>query len=596
MSAPHVVILASAGTGKTYQLSGRFIDLLLAGAAQERILATTFTRKAAGEILERVLERLIEAVDSPAERAALAEGRAFGGTFDGEQAQRLLERLAGRLQRFEVRTIDSFFVTLCQVFGTDLDLAPTWALADEYALSALREEALSRVLAEADEQDFADLLRELSAKGAAARRVRATLAEVIKGGRALFLESPAQAWWRVEPPGEPEGLAEALAALEGADLPRTQAGGVMKSWAGARERLVAHAREGSWLEAVKGGFLQKYLAGEECFDKKPIPATLVPVLDVLREAAAHALLTRLDERNRRSRELLERYERVLRALKRERGAYAFDDLPRALAPIETGASGPIEERDLDLSLRLDARIDHLLLDEFQDTAPVQWRVLGPMAEELAADGTGGRSLFCVGDVKQSIYGWRAAEPRLLEALGDALHIEPTRLALNYRSSPVVLGALGRVFGSLGENAALAADGPGPLMLAAERFTATFEEPRAARTLPGAVELREAGGGRARGLEGEPTLGDRPRRGARGGHGGCPARGHHCRPRPQPQADPRLDRCPAAQGAARQRRGRQPARGLGGGAARALAPAPRRPPFRSSGGLPPDELSLRGSPG
>ena len=62
MKPCHAVTLASAGAGKTYQLSGRFVDLLLAGVAQEKILATTFTRKAAGEILERVLRRLMKEI------------------------------------------------------------------------------------------------------------------------------------------------------------------------------------------------------------------------------------------------------------------------------------------------------------------------------------------------------------------------------------------------------------------------------------------------------------------------------------------------------------------------------------------------------
>ena len=75
--SPHTLIHASAGTGKTYQLSGRYLALLLDGVAPERILATTFTRKAAGEILDRVLRRLVEAAERPAKleelNAQLAE-------------------------------------------------------------------------------------------------------------------------------------------------------------------------------------------------------------------------------------------------------------------------------------------------------------------------------------------------------------------------------------------------------------------------------------------------------------------------------------------------------------------------------------------
>ena len=67
----HQLLLASAGTGKTYRLTSHFIDLLFRGVDPGRILATTFTRKAAGEILDRVLERLMEATRDPQELAGL---------------------------------------------------------------------------------------------------------------------------------------------------------------------------------------------------------------------------------------------------------------------------------------------------------------------------------------------------------------------------------------------------------------------------------------------------------------------------------------------------------------------------------------------
>ena len=83
---PNTVIRASAGTGKTFQLSNRFLGLAASGEAPDHILATTFARKAAGEILDRVLTRLAEAVDDPAKHAALAK----------RPARRRERRLEGR--------------------------------------------------------------------------------------------------------------------------------------------------------------------------------------------------------------------------------------------------------------------------------------------------------------------------------------------------------------------------------------------------------------------------------------------------------------------------------------------------------------------
>ena len=67
-----------------------------------------------------------------------------------------------------------------------------------------------------------------------------------------------------------------------------------------------------------------------------------------------------------------------------------------------------------MAFRLDGGIRHVLLDEFQDTAPAQWRVLRPLAQNVAGDGRG--SFFCVGDAKQAIYGWRGGMAELFDAL------------------------------------------------------------------------------------------------------------------------------------------------------------------------------------
>ena len=103
------------------------------------------------------------------------------------------------------------------------------------------------------------------------------------------------------------------------------------------------------------------------------------------------------------------------------------------------------------------KIRHLLLDEFQDTSTTQWRVLRPIAKEIAAYGDRTHSLFCVGDVKQAIYGWRGGSPRIFQGLADDLNL-PGRvdesLDRSYRSSPVVLDAVNRVFRTLADNPAV----------------------------------------------------------------------------------------------------------------------------------------------
>ena len=114
-SHPDIVIRASAGTGKTFQLSNRYLAQLQAGAAPEQMLATTFTRKAAGEILERILIRLAEASvqdDQCRQLASFLKNPSLTQT----RCLQLLEQLVRRLHRVRVSTLDAFFMQIASSF------------------------------------------------------------------------------------------------------------------------------------------------------------------------------------------------------------------------------------------------------------------------------------------------------------------------------------------------------------------------------------------------------------------------------------------------------------------------------------------------
>ena len=100
--------------------------------------------------------------------------------------------------------------------------------------------------------------------------------------------------------------------------------------------------------------------------------------------------------------------------------------------------------------RLDARIDHVLLDEFQDTSRFQYRVLDPVMDEVI-DESGTRTFFCVGDVKQAIYGWRGGCRALFDLVEERLPAgSAVSLDRSWRSSPVVLDAVNRIFTGVAE--------------------------------------------------------------------------------------------------------------------------------------------------
>ena len=133
---PIVRVLASAGTGKTHALSTRLIRLLADGAEIDDIFAATFARKAAGEILARVLQRLAAAADpsTPAETSSLATA-IDRPTADALFFRDLLVRVTANVDRLAVGTLDSFFVTCADAARYELGLPPAWSIGTESDLA-----------------------------------------------------------------------------------------------------------------------------------------------------------------------------------------------------------------------------------------------------------------------------------------------------------------------------------------------------------------------------------------------------------------------------------------------------------------------------
>jgi ATP-dependent exoDNAse (exonuclease V) beta subunit len=148
---PTTIINASAGSGKTYRLAVAYLQALLqplpdgSRPLPQSVLATTFTRAAASEILERVLRRLASAVVSEDERQRLLSdiNRPDLGRDD---LVRLLESVCQALPQLQVGTIDGLFSRIVRVMGLDLAFPPTWTMADDSMASELALEAADRLL------------------------------------------------------------------------------------------------------------------------------------------------------------------------------------------------------------------------------------------------------------------------------------------------------------------------------------------------------------------------------------------------------------------------------------------------------------------
>ena len=489
------VILASAGSGKTFQLAQAYLALLARGQAPSSLLATTFTRKAAGEILQRVLQHLLEAAERGDAAAHGAASRDAATTRDAAAAagdtaaaaRALLGRFARDLPHGRVQTLDAFFVRLATRFAQEFGLPPGFRLGSEPELAALRAQAVSRALQGAPAREMAELLRQVQRDGAG-RRVHETLLDVVQEGHELLLDSAPEAWTPLCPSGQcDEGEIEAaLADLEAADLPLTAKGKPHVIWEKARVAVCVAVGSKDWELLLCQGLVFKLLTVGS-YGRHDFPPGVRAALEPLARHAQAVLLTELMAAGRAFRHLLERYDAALAQCQRASGVYGFSDLTRLLR-------GRLALDGAATALRDEGRLSHLLLDEFQDTSVAQWRVLAPLVESCLSARDEGRSLFCVGDVKQSIYGWRQGEPELLLALSRRPGIVPEALDESRRSAQVVLDAVNTVFAGLPARAVFAVEDEqdrAALVAAAGNWTALFRPHRAHDpALPGCVSLRQ----------------------------------------------------------------------------------------------------------
>jgi ATP-dependent exoDNAse (exonuclease V) beta subunit len=471
----NTIIRASAGSGKTFQLSNRFLQLLFGGAELDSILAATFTRKAAGEILVRVLSRLADAALDEAEAAKLGEQLGFH-SLDAAQCRRALAAMARRLHRLRVGTLDSFFIEIARCFCLELGLPPGWRIADETVDRLLRRKAVGRMLRGQETGDVLRLMNLLS-KGQAARRVDEQISSLAGELHEVFLEAPSEAWSALPRRKQltDDELAAALAALDALEMPAN------KNFIRGHDNSRNLAADGDWETFLQNGLAAKIFNGEPTFYRVPITAEIHAAYQPLVQHARAVILGRIVNQNEATAALLERFDAEYQRLKFAERSYRFDDITRRLG------TERMSERFEDVSYRIDSGIGHMLLDEFQDTSLPQWRALRPLARR-SADNRSGRSFFCVGDVKQAIYGWRGGMAEIFDALESELqNLRPQSLLESRRSAQPVIDCVNRMFGGLMSN-----EVAGRYSAAAERWSRRFEQHTTARVgLPGYCALQVA---------------------------------------------------------------------------------------------------------
>ena len=449
--AKNLLILASAGSGKTYQLGNRVIGKIgKEGVEPERIVALTFTRKAAGEFADSVLTKLAKGSLDPKEAKSVCDG--IRATID---LPTVLEKVIRALPQIQFTTLDGFFSRIVRGFQYELGLTGgAFDLLEGERLKTAQAEILQGVLRDGfgERQEFFHAFRKASL-GQGQQGVQRSLEE--------FIETWHQIW--------KSGAGKKVFGNAGvfSDLPQAE------DWFGQKDELITALRDDSqgktWkamLDTFRDHVVGKSLA-MNTFGKRLLEVLDEPgpvevkdgrkiltisleqwkIWQQLFRLAIDCELASAVSKTQAIGELMEQVDHEHGEQLRKRGLLSFDDV-KILLGKWSQSEGARLRREL-IDYRLDGRYDHWLLDEFQDTSRAEWRGLEPLIDEAVADPEG--SFFVVGDRKQGIYAWRGGDVSLfddvLRRYQDGLEIEP--MDVSWRSCSAVLALVNAVCGNLG---------------------------------------------------------------------------------------------------------------------------------------------------
>jgi len=422
-------ISASAGSGKTYALSLRYIALLTKGAKPHSILALTFTKKAAKEMSERIsllLDKL-----SLGDKTVEENLKNYGGTVEGVDFSGLKREFGDTHNK--ISTIDSFFNSILRKFCFYA------GVRGDYSIKKIDKSTLVEMFLES----LDPYMIELCAKVCYTQNISI---------ESLFDHF-----------GEFEGQnGELLAKFEQRDIEYKTLNSCKLSIKESVDKVAGfvNTQEKASSSALKTfeyddfeeffkkirfsspSWLQKDSFSEYLYFKK------LKGIEAL-DSELENIKTSLNLYYKKEEEiriitlakLFHTYKKCKNSILKSKNALDFSDVENTLYEV-------LNRHKIDsefLYFRLDARIEHILIDEFQDTNIAQYKLLSPLIEEIKSGlgQNGFRSFFIVGDKKQSIYRFRGATPSLFDEVASTL--KQNYLLHNYRSGKTVVDFINRVF-------------------------------------------------------------------------------------------------------------------------------------------------------
>ena len=483
-----VWVSANAGSGKTHVLVQRIIRLMLHGVPPDKILALTYTKAAAANMATRVFDTLARWVgfdDAKLQTTLQDYGLPRCDDKTLEQARKLFAHAVETPGGLKIQTIHAFCERLLHLFPFEANVAAQFEVLDTVQINALIADAQNHVLRQALAQQDSPLAHALH-RVARLRKENSLTDLLVKGwtvlrkahiGRSaeetldIFSHNIAQALGI--PPDAREEDVEAQISRHALSTKQLQEAHAVLS-RGAANEIKTAGRIQAALTARENGqnerqaYLSIFQKSDEGFYKKVSliskkTATDRPDLDAMLMGEVERLQTLLDLYARvqsllRSRALFTLCLAIgdyYNAAKARRGALDFDDLiERTLSLLQRSDARWV-------LFKLDQGIDHLLVDEAQDTSPIQWEILKALTDDFfsgESSRSARRTIFAVGDPKQSIYSFQGAAP---ESFSQSAHFFETRikalpqdqggvfapvtLQLSFRSSEIILRAVDAIF-------------------------------------------------------------------------------------------------------------------------------------------------------
>lgn len=471
--------LASAGSGKTYALTNRYIALVASGVGPEEICALTFTRKAAAEFFDKTMFKLARAsIDAKFAESLSGQLNSLApelGELNCDDFCKILRTFAKSSSKLNLETIDSFCSKYARYFAYELGMFEGVEILDDFSAGIFKSRAIFAALNSLKKTPeafyaFAQMFKEANF-GRDSKSISAKLKDFVKSAEEIFFDIPNPKKWGDKKIflAKPDFKFDEAQYEKDLEILKTEfekisdekelktkqpilkffsesnADGIAKANAATLKLAEYFAKNKSSL-----GFKLEYSKAR----KNPPTFGLTPAESGAIDSLANALLLSYKKKAHLAAQaifkILAIYEAIYDSQVRSRGKMTFADIPYMICKNQNDIARELVE------YRFDTKFNHWLFDEFQDTSRIQWQVFDELISEAVLNSEGSKSFYYVGDKKQSIYAWRGGDSSLFDEIFEKFKSnisDNPQIKTSWRSCPAVINFVNSVFS---DEAAIAA--------------------------------------------------------------------------------------------------------------------------------------------